>query len=159
MDVKAFNVLLVLLLALEHAQILCQHLPIEFFSNELLSVVLVILGLSVVVDIAVKSIEEVPLLNIRAQMVDILLTNVKEILSTCKIVQHDCSPCLVEQLLLEKLGLIHKLLKGCCLLWKHVGLSLGKVVSDLVNFLNNGWVLDLPRFIVLLLEKLDLLCI
>lgn len=42
------------------------------------------------------------------------------------------------------------------LLWKHILLGLVIVVSHLINFLDNLRVLNLPLFVVLLLEKLEL---
>lgn len=89
-------------------------------------------------------------------MVGVLLTNLKEVFSRCKIVKHDCPPDFVEELLLEVLALVQELLDLLGLFWEHILLALFVVVSDFVDLLNQGWVLNLPLLIVLLLEQLVL---
>lgn len=92
-------------------------------------------------------------------MVVILLTDIKEVFSGREVVKHHSSPHFVEKLLLEVLRLVEKLLKGLGFFWKHVVLSLFKVVSHFVHFLNHSWVFHLPLLVVLFLEKTILFCI
>lgn len=93
---ESAQVLQILHLTLEHRQVICKHLPIEFLADILLSLVLLILLLPCIVDVTVKENELVPLFQILAHVIDILLTNLEEVLTTRKIVKHDDATDFVE---------------------------------------------------------------
>lgn len=139
-------------LALEERKVICQHFPVEFFSNELLPFVLVILSLSIVVNITVKQHKFVPLFDILRQVIDILLTHIVKVVPAWEVVHHYCPSSFVEQLLLKILAFIHQFLKGLSLFWKHKHLCLIVVVPYFVNFLDDCWILNLPSFIILLFK-------
>lgn len=92
-------------------------------------------------------------------MIDVLLSNIVEVISAGHIVEHDGPSHLIEKLLLEVLALILHLLKPLCPLRKHVLLGLFVVSSDLVHFFDQCWVLNLPLLVVLLFEQLELVSI
>ena len=153
----AVKVLQILHLTLEHGQVVCEHLPIELLANVLLPPVLLILLLSGVIYVAVKLNELVPLLQVLAHVVHVLLADLKEVFPTREIVEHDDAAHFVEELLLEVLALIEKLLDRLGPLRQHQVLGLFVVVAYLVELLDQGGVLHFPLFIVLLLEQLVLL--
>jgi hypothetical protein len=150
--VEALHIFQVCCLALEQAKIVCKHFPIELLTNKLLSLVIIVLAAAIVVDVRVEKNELVPFLDVLAEVIDVLLAHIKEGLSAGQIIQHHRSANLVEQLLLEVLALIQQLLQRLSLLRQHEHLGLIEIVAHLVNFLDDGWVLDLPGLIVLLLE-------
>lgn len=93
-------------LTLKHGQVVGKHLPIELLSNVLLTPVLLILFLSCIVNVTVERNELVPLTQVLAHVIGVLLTDLQEVLATREVVKHDCSSHFVEQLLLEILTLI-----------------------------------------------------
>lgn len=145
--------------SLEQVQVFGKHFPVQLFSDELLSLVLFILGFSVVIDVRVEALEGVPLSYQFAEVVDVLFPHVQEVFSAVEVVQHDSSPHFVEQLLLEVLTFIQKLLQSLGLFWEHELLGLLEVVSDLVYFFDHSWVLDVPSFVVLFSKQLDFLSV
>lgn len=107
---ESAKVLQIFHLALEHRQVVSQHLPIEFLADILLTLVLLVLLFPGIVDVTVKEDELVPLFQVLAHVIDILLANLQEVLTTREIVKHDDTADFVEQLLLEVLALIEQLL-------------------------------------------------
>ena len=93
---ESAQVLQIFHLTLKHRQVISKHLPIKFLANILLSLVLLVLLLPCIVDVAVKENKLVPLLQILAHVIDILLTDLQKVLTTCKIVKHDDATDLVE---------------------------------------------------------------
>lgn len=93
---ESAQVLQIFHLTLKHRQVISKHLPIKFLADILLSLVLLILLLPCIVDVAVKENELVPLLQVLAHVIDILLTDLEEVLTTRKIVEHDDATDLVE---------------------------------------------------------------
>ena len=93
---ESAQVLQIFKLALEHRQVICKHLPIKLLADILLSLVLLVLLLPGVVDVAVKENELVPLFQILAHVVDVLLAYLEEVLTTCEVVKHDDATDLVE---------------------------------------------------------------
>ena len=79
---EAAQVLQVFHLTLEHGQVVREHLPIEFLSDILLPPVLLILLLSGVVYITVELDELMPLFQILAHVINVLLADLQEVLST-----------------------------------------------------------------------------
>ena len=144
-------------MTLEHGQVVRQHLPIEFLSDILLPPVLLILLLSGVVDITVELDKLMPLFQILAHVIDVLLADLQEVLSTGEIVKHDDPTHLVEKLLLEVLTLIEQFLHLLRPLRQHQVLRLLVIVAHLVQLLDQCWVLHFPLLVVLLLEQFVLL--
>jgi hypothetical protein len=153
------HVLKVRCLTLEQTEIISQHFPIQFFTNKLFSFVLIILGFSIIIDIAVEENKLVPFLDVLTQVVNILLTNIEEGISACHVVHHNCSTGFIEKLLLKELAFIEKFLKSLSLFWKHEHFGFGKVISDFINFFDDCWVLNLPGLIILFLEQFQLFSI
>ena len=89
-------------------------------------------------------------------MIDVLFSDIVEIFSARHIIQHNRSPDLIEQLLLEILALVLHFLESLGSLWQHVLLSLFVVSSHFVDLLDQSWILDLPLLVVLLFEQLEL---
>jgi hypothetical protein len=77
--IKALYVLEVSHLTLEKSEVIGKHLPVKLLANELVSLVVLILGFSSVVDIAVECVELLPFFQICRHMVCILFTNIQEI--------------------------------------------------------------------------------
>ena len=155
--VEAADVLQVFHLAFEQGQVVGEHLPVQFFSHVLLTPVLLVLLLSGVVDIAVEGNELMPLLQVLADVVDVLLADLQEVLPTGEVVQHDGAADLVEQLLLEVLAFIEKLLHLLSSLGQHEVFGLLVVVSHLVELLDQCRILHFPLLVILLLEQFVLL--
>lgn len=154
--IKASHVLQVIHLTLEKGKVVCKHLPVKLLSDELFPLILVILRLSSIVEVVVERDELVPLFCVDVHVAHILFTHIQKVLSTGKVVKHDGSPCLIEELLLEVVALIKHFLDLLTLLWKHVLLGFIVVISHLVNLLDECWVLHLPLLVVLLLEQFEL---
>ena len=85
-------------------------------------------------------------------MVYILLANLKEVLTACEVVKHDDAADFVEQLLFEVLALVEQLLDLLGSLRQHQVLGLFIVVPNFVELFDQSWVLNLPRFVILLFE-------
>lgn len=90
------KVLQVFHLTFEHGQVICKHLPVQFLPNILLPPVLLILLLPGVVDVTVELDELVPLVQVLAHVVHILLADLQEVLPTREIVKHDDTAHFVE---------------------------------------------------------------
>ena len=133
---ESTQVLQIFQLTLKHRQVVCEHLPIELLADILLSLVLLILLLPCIVDVAVKENKLVPLFQILAHVIDVLLADLQEVLTTREVVKHDDTTDLVEELLLEVLALVKQLLYLLGSLWKHQMFGLFVIISDLIELLD-----------------------
>jgi hypothetical protein len=79
--VKPSHVLEVVHLTLEQGQVISEHLPVKLLSNELVALVLLVLGLPRIVHIGVELDKLIPLSHVLGHMLVVLLTHVQEVLS------------------------------------------------------------------------------
>ena len=117
--VETAQILEILNLTLKHGEIVCKHLPVELLSDILLAFVLLVLLLPRIVYVAVEEDELVPLLQVLAHVIDVLLADFEEVLSTGEVIEHDDAADFVEQLLLEVLALVEQLLDLLSALREH----------------------------------------
>ena len=83
-------------MTLEEREIISQHFPVQLFTDELLSVVVLVLLFSGIVDVTVEVDEFMPFFDILSHMICILLSDVQEAVFTCEIIQHDGSSDFIE---------------------------------------------------------------
>lgn len=140
-------------MAFKHGQVVGQHFPVELLADVLVSPVLFVLLLPCVVGVAVEQDELVPLLEILAHMIHILLAHLQKVLTTRKVIKHYYATDFVEKLLLEVLTLVKQLLDLLSSLGQHQVLGFLVVVSDFVQFFDQCGVLHLPCLVVLLFEQ------
>jgi hypothetical protein len=133
---ESTQVLQIFHLTLKHRQVVCEHLPIELLADILLSLVLLILLLPCIVDVAVKENKLVPLFQVLADVIHVLLSDLQEVLTTREVVKHDDATDLVEELLLEVLALVKQLLYLLGSLRKHQMFRLLVIISDLIELLD-----------------------
>ena len=94
--VKPLHIFQISHLTLEKCKVISQHFPIELFTYELVTVILIILCFPCIVDITIKLNKFTPFFDVLAQVSRVLLPNVQKALSTGEIIQHNGPSGLVE---------------------------------------------------------------
>jgi hypothetical protein len=151
--IEALYVLKVSHLTLEKCEVVGKHLPVKFFADELVSLVVLVLGFSSVVDIAVECVELLPFFQICRHVVCILFTNIQEIFSRGEIVKHYSPSYFIEKLLFEIIALIESFLDSLSFLREHVLLGFFENMPHFVDLFDQSWILHLPLLVILLFEK------
>lgn len=78
--VEAAHVLQIVDLGAEKSKVVCQHLPIKLLANVLVTIVLVVLFFSRVVRVSIKVNKLVPIAQVGAHVLAVLLAHFEEVL-------------------------------------------------------------------------------